>query len=251
MAGEWIDIGHEGLGGWLALPTRVPAPGILLLPDMQATERFVRSEAERYAEAGHVVLAPDLCWRLRPSAVGKSAGGKSAGGRSAGGRPAGYHAAVRRFDLQRGLQDLAVALCCLRLRTECTGLAGVLGFRFGARLALLGVQAVDIDAAVAVDPGEADAPAIEPGTRCPVALHMAGEACGEAAEAAGGRWRVYRYPGTRPGFAIPHRARFDAAAAALAHERSLAWFAARLGGPAERRGTVIAFPSGLREASRS
>src|SRR3981189_3883996 len=52
---------------YLALPARLPAPGLVVLPEVFNTNPHIRSVAEGYAAAGFIALAPDVFWRQEPA----------------------------------------------------------------------------------------------------------------------------------------------------------------------------------------
>ena len=53
---------------YLALPARLPAPGLIVLPEVFNTNPHIRSVADGYAADGFVALAPDVYWRQEPGA---------------------------------------------------------------------------------------------------------------------------------------------------------------------------------------
>lgn len=222
MPGNWIDIGHEGFGGHLAVPSAVPAPGLLLLHGAAGINRSIEEIACEYAAEGYVVIAPDLFWRLQPRAS----------------LPAD---AARRTDFNetRGMQDIAVALACLRSRPECDGKLGALGFGLGGRLAYLAAARTDLDAAVGYCPIGLETLLCErTAIACPIALHFA-----EADDAVPPdtrqavrqglsdcqNARVHLYPSCGHGFHDPKGETFDKAAALMAHARSIALFRQTIG----------------------
>ena len=52
--------------GYLAVPASGSGPGLVLCQEIFGLNGFVRQTAERLAEEGYVVLAPDLFWRQQP-----------------------------------------------------------------------------------------------------------------------------------------------------------------------------------------
>ena len=48
---------------YLALPARLPAPGLVVLPEVFNTNPHIRSVADGYAAAGFIALSPDVFWR--------------------------------------------------------------------------------------------------------------------------------------------------------------------------------------------
>ena len=59
---------HDGgeFEGYLAVPASGSGPGLVLCQEIFGLNGFVRQTAERLAEEGYVVLAPDLFWRQQP-----------------------------------------------------------------------------------------------------------------------------------------------------------------------------------------
>ena len=60
---------HDGgeFEGYLAVPASGSGPGLVLCQEIFGLNGFVRQTAERLAEEGYVVLAPDLFWRQQPA----------------------------------------------------------------------------------------------------------------------------------------------------------------------------------------
>jgi carboxymethylenebutenolidase len=66
---QTVDIKTDsgpGFTGYLALPEGKKAPGILVVQEIFGVNSHKRSVADLYAEAGFVVLAPDVFWRVKP-----------------------------------------------------------------------------------------------------------------------------------------------------------------------------------------
>src|SRR5437868_9391149 len=51
--------------GYLALPARTPAPGLIVLPEIFNSNPHIRSVADGYAGDGFLALAPDVYWRQK------------------------------------------------------------------------------------------------------------------------------------------------------------------------------------------
>jgi carboxymethylenebutenolidase len=69
MSAAALDIagpGGERFTGYLSLPTKGSGPGLVLPPEIFGVNRALRAAADFFAEEGHVVLVPDLFWRLQP-----------------------------------------------------------------------------------------------------------------------------------------------------------------------------------------
>jgi carboxymethylenebutenolidase len=62
---QWISI-PNGAGSqtdaYLALPPGGTSPALLLFQEIFGVNRHIRSVADQYAQAGYVVLAPDMFW---------------------------------------------------------------------------------------------------------------------------------------------------------------------------------------------
>ncbi len=105
-------------------PESGTGPGILLLQEIFGISAYVARRAADLAEAGYVVLAPELYWRLDakpldmndPDVTGTAM------------------ALVQRLDWQTTVGDAVAALEHLRSRPEVHGGTGVVGFCFGGGL---------------------------------------------------------------------------------------------------------------------
>jgi carboxymethylenebutenolidase len=106
-------------------PSGGSGPGILLLQEIFGVSRYIRRRGAALAEAGYVVLAPELYWRLDPALepLDESAPDvlEQAMGR------------VTSLDWDQTVADATAALQALRARDDVDGV-GVLGFCFGGGL---------------------------------------------------------------------------------------------------------------------
>jgi carboxymethylenebutenolidase len=122
----------------LWLPPSGRGPALLLLQEIFGVSRYIQRRAADLAEAGYVVLAPELYWRLDATPLDESAPGAIEEAM----------ARVQRLDWATTVQDAVAALHCLRARDEIRGGSGMIGFCFGGGLAF-NVAAVDeVDALV-------------------------------------------------------------------------------------------------------
>src|ERR1700748_3780651 len=227
MAGQWIDIAGAVRGtfkGYLPVPASGSGPGILLLQEIFGVNSSMREVADYYAEAGYVVLAPDLFWRLEP---GIELGYSEADFNKA----FGYY---QRFDANQSIKDAADALKVLRARKECVGKVGALGFCLGGKLAYLTAARTDVDCAVGIEADVGEAAKV----KGPMVFHFAEldkfappEAREQIKAAFAKRPDVecYLYPGCDHAFAAPERASFNKPATLMAHSRSIALFRKVLG----------------------
>jgi carboxymethylenebutenolidase len=163
---ERITIPEGELEAHVAIPADGSGPGIVLLHEIFGINDYVRDCAQRLAELGYVVLAPDLYWRTQP-------------GLELNHDEAGLHAgmdAVSQLDVPAAVADAIAALQALRAMPEVIdGRAGVLGFCLGGTLAYQ--VAVNGDPQVAiVYHGSAIAGALDAAAQiaCPMLMHWGG-----------------------------------------------------------------------------
>lgn len=113
-------------------------PGILLLQEIFGVSAYIARRAADLAEAGYVVLAPELYWRLDagpldmadPEVVGTAMG------------------LVQQLDWETTVADAVAALEHLRARPEVRGGTGVVGFCFGGGLGFNVAAVADPDVLV-------------------------------------------------------------------------------------------------------
>jgi carboxymethylenebutenolidase len=117
---------------YLWLPESGTGPGLVLLQEIFGVSRYIARRAADLADAGYVVLAPELYWRLDGAALEESAPGaiEEAMGRA------------QRLDWDTTVSDALTALEHLRGRDEVDGRVGVIGFCLGGGLAF-NVAALD------------------------------------------------------------------------------------------------------------
>lgn len=109
----------------LWVPASGTGPGLLLLQEIFGVSGYIQRRGADLADAGYVVLAPELYWRLGAGALDESAPGaiEEAMGRA------------QRLDWDTTVEDAVSALRHLRGRAEVRGGTGVVGFCFGGGLA--------------------------------------------------------------------------------------------------------------------
>jgi carboxymethylenebutenolidase len=142
--------------------------------------------------------------------------------------------AFRKVDGKKMFEDFVAAAKWLRSRKDSTGKLGAVGFCFGGGVVnQLAVRlGKDLNAGVAYygrQPGAADVPKIE----APLMLHYAGNDQGidagipayeEALKANNKKYELFKYEGTQHGFHNDTTPRYDANAAKLSWDRTLAFF---------------------------
>jgi carboxymethylenebutenolidase len=207
---------------YLAKPTRRPAAGLVLCQEIFGVNQHIRDLADRYAEEGYIVLAPDLFWRIRP-------GIELAGSDADLPEAFGYY---QQFDIDTGTKDIAAAVKALKQLPECTGDVGALGFCLGGKLAYLAAARAGVDCAVSYYGVGIEQNLDEAGRiTCPLLLHFAGDdkyvppaAVEQIRTAFAGRTdvEIHVYPGVDHAFNNPGRASFNKPAALMAHSRTIA-----------------------------
>jgi carboxymethylenebutenolidase len=161
-----IETGDGAMGAHVALPASGSGPGMLLIHEIFGVNAYVRDAAQRLADAGYVVLAPDLFWRTQP---GLDLPNDDAGMKLG-------MAAAQALDGDLALADTLAALAALRELPEVSGgQAGIIGFCFGGSMAWRVAAADDPDVAVvyygSAVPGSLD---LADDVTCPVIMHWGG-----------------------------------------------------------------------------
>ncbi|MBL4721167.1 MAG: dienelactone hydrolase family protein [Alphaproteobacteria bacterium] len=214
--------------GYLATPEITPAPGIVLLPEVFNTNDHIRSVVDGYAEAGFVVIAPDVYWREE---AGQYLSYTDEGREKA----QSLRAAMNTDQFIKDLGDVAAIL---KDRDDCTGKVGVMGFCLGGKFTYLAGTRLPIQAGVSYYGVQIDEHLDEADNLgCPILMNFASDdphvpqATVDAIRARMGDWDnvdVHVYPGTEHGFNRYGYPPHNEAAAAKARERTLAHFRAHL-----------------------
>ncbi|MGN0863305.1 MAG: dienelactone hydrolase family protein, partial [Stenotrophomonas koreensis] len=179
---------------------------------------YIEDVARRVAKAGYIALAPDGL-----SSVGGYPGNDDRGRE--------LQALV---DATKLMNDFFAAIEYLLADGRTTGKVGITGFCYGGGVSNAAAVAYpELAAAVPFYGRQAD-PADVPKIQAPLLLHFAQTddrvnatwPAYEAALKANGKvYEAHIYPGTHHGFHNDSTPRYDEAAAKLAWERTLAWFA--------------------------
>jgi carboxymethylenebutenolidase len=232
MAGNFISLTAKDGGtfrAYLATPASGKGPAIVLCQEIFGINAYVREVADNYAKDGYTVLAPDLFWRMEPNV-------------DLGYSPQEWERAfdfMKRFNVDKGIEDIGVAAAALRTRPESTGKVGVLGFCLGGKLSYLTACRVKVDASVCyygvgIDQLLDEAKNI----KCPMVMHFADkdrfvpmEAIEKVKQHLASRpeIEIYVYHGVDHAFARTGGDNYDKASAMTAHARSMALFKKALG----------------------
>ena len=230
MTGRMIDFDAEGMpaSGYLATPGAGTGPGVVVLHEWWGLTEPVRQACDRLAEAGYVALAPDLYQGKTTDSVEEAEALGAALDRDEE-RWRGDIRGALRFSRQNGATS----------RADGRGAFGFVAFSLGGSYALdMSITLADEIAAVVTF--YATYPGLDyHGARAAYLCHFAEDdpylSGAEAAEmeralkSAGRPVTVYTYPGTRHWFFDGNRPdTYDAAATALAWERTVAFLNAHL-----------------------
>ena len=212
------DGGGE-ISGDLVLPANVSGPvgGVVVVHENRGLNPYIRDVARRVARAGYVALAPDAL-----SPLGGYPGSDDEG-----------RALQRGRDRSEMLEDFIRAAEVLREHPAVNGKVAVVGFCFGG--AVSNLMAARLPWLAGAVPFYGGWPEAEDAARveAPLLIHLgeldarvnAGWPAYKAAlDAAGADYEAHIYPGANHGFHNDTTPRYDPEAAALAWERTLAFF---------------------------
>ena len=225
---RWLELdspnGNGRIRGLLAWPAKASGklPSVLVVHENRGLNPHIEDIARRLAVDGFLAFAPDALDSL-------------------GGYPGDEDRARELFpklDPAKVRADFVAAAQAVRALPQSNGRLGVVGFCFGGSIAnFLATQLPELRVAVPFYGGQ---PPVEdvPRIKAELLLHYAGQderinagwpRYEAALRAAGVRYEAHVYEGTQHGFNNDTTPRYDAKAAALAWERTLALFRARLG----------------------
>lgn len=230
--GERITIATEdgSFDAYVAKPSGGPGPAVVVIQEIFGVNQVMRDITDRLAGQGYLAVCPDLFWRIEPGidiTDQSDAEWKRA------------FELFNAFDVDAGVRDIAATIAAVRARPDCDGKVGAVGFCLGGLLAFLTATRTDADACVSyygvgLDGRVAEAEKLTH----PVMLHIAEEdqfvpkeaqAVIKQALANHPMIEIHSYPGRDHAFAREGGAHYDAADAAKAHGRSLAFFKKHLG----------------------
>jgi carboxymethylenebutenolidase len=213
------------LSAYHVLPAERPRGGLVVLQEIFGVNAHIRRVADGFAEHGYEVLAPALFDRLEPGVeLGYDADGMAKG-----------RSFPQRLGWDGPLRDVAAAIAALRgAALRGAGRIGVVGYCWGGSLAYLAAARLSGLAAAVGYYGTAIAKNLDATPQVPTLLHFgATDASIPAADIEAIRAR-HPHVGTHVyaaghGFNCDARAAYEPASAALALERTLAFFAQHLG----------------------
>jgi carboxymethylenebutenolidase len=216
--------GYGKMRGYLAQPAKAAGklPAVLVIHENRGLNPHIEDIARRLALDNFVAFAPDALFPL-------------------GGYPGDEDKARELFpklDQAKTREDFVTAFEWLKARPETTGTVGAVGFCYGGGMVnFLATREPDLAAGV---PFYGAAPNLEDVPKIKAAMLIQSAEVDErinaswpgyetALKAAKVRYERFQYPGTQHGFNNDTTPRYDAAAAKLAWERTLAHFKKYLG----------------------
>jgi carboxymethylenebutenolidase len=224
IAPEYIEFespkGYGKARGYFVRPEQATGklPGILVIHENRGLNPHIEDVARRFALANFVAFAPDALFPL-------------------GGYPGAEDKARELFpqlDQAKTREDFIAAAAFLKARPEGTGKLGAVGFCYGGGMVNFLATRLGGDLAAGVpfygsSPNVADVPNIKAPLMIQSAevderINASWPAFEEALKAAKVTYERHLYPGTQHGFHNDTTPRYDAAAAKLAWERTLAFF---------------------------
>lgn len=226
---EWVTVaspqGSGNVRDYLARPAAAGTtalPLVLVIHENRGLNPHIEDITRRLALDGFMAFAPDA---LTPR----------------GGYPGDEdkaRAAFATLDQARTRQDFLAAVAWLRARADGNGRLGAVGFCYGGGIVhWLATQLGDLNAGVPFY-GNSPAPELAARVKAPLLVQLAAvderinaawPAYEAALKAAGARVEMHQYPGTQHGFNNDTTPRYDAAAAQLAWQRTVAFFKQHLG----------------------
>jgi carboxymethylenebutenolidase len=217
--------GHGEMRGLFAKPAGATGklPGVIVVHENRGLNPYIEDVVKRLAVAGFVAFGPDALWPL---------GGYP--GTDDQGRE--MQSKLERAKIN---EDFVAATRFLQSHAACNGTVGVTGFCFGGGMSnYLAARLPDVvKAAVPYYGGQVAAEEARK-IKGALLLHFAEldervnagwPAYEIALKAAGVSYEAYFYPKTNHGFHNDTTPRYDAAAAELSWQRTIAFFKAKLG----------------------
>ena len=216
--------GHAEVRGYLVVPTKssVKPASVIVVHENRGLNPYIEDVARRVAKAGYIALAPDGL-----SSVGGYPGNDDEG-----------RELQQKVDPQKLMNDFFAAVAFMEKHPQASGKVGITGFCYGGGVCNAAAVAIP-ELACAVpfygrQPPIADVDKIH----APLLLHYAEldkpitdgwPAYEQALKAQHKVFEAYIYPQVNHGFHNDSTPRYDRAAAELAWQRTLAWFAKYLG----------------------
>ncbi|MDP1630128.1 MAG: dienelactone hydrolase family protein [Caulobacter sp.] len=232
MSGERLTIKTPDgeFSAYVARPKAAKAPAVVVIQEIFGVNAVMRETADWLAGEGYLAICPDLFWRIEP--------GIDITDQSEAEWKRAFEL-FNAFKAEPGVKDIAATIAAIRADPGCNGKVGAVGYCLGGLLAYLTAARTDVDASVSYYGVSIDTFLGEAGhIKKPLTLNIAGkdefvppEAQAAIHQALDGHPKVtiHDYPGRNHAFARKGGEHYDAADAATANARTLAFFKANLG----------------------
>ncbi len=216
---------------YVARPAAAKAAVVVVIQEIFGVNAVMREVCDELASyCGYIAVCPDLFWRLEPD-VDITDQSQAEWDSALG--------LMGRFDVDAGVEDIRATIDQVRADPACSGKVGAVGYCLGGRLAYLTATRTDCDASVGyygvgIETYLAEAERLAN----PLMLHIAEEdgfvpkqaqTLITAALKDHPQVTLQTYPGRDHAFARPGGAHFHRDDAALANERTAAFFHHHLG----------------------
>lgn len=206
------------IGAYLAEPVGTPRGAIVVIQEIFGVNAHIRDVADRIAAAGYTAIAPALFDSVKPGVeLGYDAEGMREG-----------VALKAQVSFERAVQDVAAAA----KRVAGAGKVGTIGFCWGGSVAY--AAAIELGLPSVSYYGGSNTQLVGKPARAPLIFHYGLKdthitaADRAKVAAANPDAAVYEYEADH-GFNCDHRGAYDAASAAMAWQRTLAFFAEHVG----------------------
>jgi carboxymethylenebutenolidase len=212
--------GNEKISGYLVTPAKAAGklPSVLVVHENRGLNPYIKDVARRLGTSGYIAFAPDGL-----TSVGGYPGDDEKGGQM-----------FQKVDRAKMQEDFVAAARWLKVRPDCTGKIGVVGFCFGGGIAnsLAVRMGTDLSAAVPFYGGQPPAADVAR-IKAPLLIHYASldtrlkdgwPAYEVALKENHITYTEYMYEGANHGFHNDTTPRYDEAAAKLAWQRTLDFF---------------------------
>jgi carboxymethylenebutenolidase len=229
---QTISIQTEGgeFSAFVARPAETPAPSVIVLHEVFGVNEDIRQTCRELADQGFIAIAPELFWR-QERGVDLNSWSDEEWRKGL--------ALYTAYDRDTGVRDVVATMRAAKHLDGASGNVGVMGFCLGGLMTYLTAARHDVDAAVAYHGGDTERYVGEAhAISAPLLMHLAEEdefiskeaqARIKAALASVRSAMVYSYPGQNHAFARHTGLHYNAAAAALANGRTVAFLAEHLG----------------------
>lgn len=216
--------GEANIPVYVARPQGAARAAIIVVPEIFGVNEGIRRKCDGWAEQGYLALAPDIFWRFAPGVELDPDVPEQLQ------EAFGY---FQQYEADDGVKDIEAAIHHLRCSEGCAKV-GLVGYCLGGRLAYMAATRTDISASVGyygvmIDQmlNESHAIANPLMLHIPTADHFVGPEAQKAIhDGLDGHPKValHDYPRLDHGFAAEMGDRRDEAGAALADDRTRAFF---------------------------